>query len=256
MKTIVTWNVNGIRAAEKKGLFTWFGETKPDIFCLQEIKALPEQLPASFKEVPGYYTYWHSAKKKGYSGTATYTKQKPLSVNLLDMPAFDDEGRCQILEYPDFTLFNCYFPNSQEEGARLSYKLGFCAAVLTAAKKLSGEKKSVIICGDYNIAHKPIDLAHPKENEKNPGYLPEERAWMDTFIGAGFTDTFRMFEKAGGHYTWWTYRGGARERDVGWRIDYHCVNDAFSQKVKSVVILKDILGSDHCPVKLNLDSRP
>jgi len=252
MKSIITWNVNGIRAAEGKGLFTWFNEEKPDILCLQEIKAQPEQLPASCTHIPGYPVYWHSAKRRGYSGVAAYCRQKPLSVEVLNMPEYDDEGRCQILEFPEFTLFNCYFPNSREEGARLSYKLGFCDAVLHTALKLVGLGKSVVICGDYNIAHKPIDLAHPKENEKNPGYLPEERAWMDKFTGAGFVDTFRMFVKEGGHYTWWTYRGGARAKNIGWRIDYHCVNTSFSSRVKNVLILKNVMGSDHCPVKLTL----
>lgn len=252
MKSIITWNVNGIRAAANKGLFDWFAREKPDVLCLQEIKAQPEQLTASFKEIPGYSVFWHSAKKKGYSGVAAYCRKKPLSVNVLGMEEFDDEGRCQILRFSEYTLFNCYFPNSQDEGARLPYKLGFCDAILKTATGLVKQGTSIIICGDYNIAHKPIDLAHPKENENNPGYLPEERAWMDTFVDAGFTDTFRIFVKDGGHYTWWTYRSAARERNVGWRIDYHCVNQAFSSRVKEVTILGEVMGSDHCPVRLTI----
>ncbi|TFG59810.1 MAG: exodeoxyribonuclease III [Spirochaetales bacterium] len=252
MKNIITWNVNGIRAAEKKGLFSWFAKTAPDILCLQETKAQPDQLSETFIDFPGYSCYWESAQKKGYSSVAVYSRHKPLSVGNLGIKEYDDEGRCQVLEYQDFVLFNCYFPNSQEGGARLDYKLGFCAAVLDKTSKLAARGTSVLVCGDYNIAHKPIDLAHPKQNETNPGYLPEERAWMDSFIQAGFVDAFRLFVKEGGHYTWWTYRSNARANNVGWRIDYHCVNEAFASRVKSVSILSDVLGSDHCPVSITL----
>jgi exodeoxyribonuclease-3 len=166
---------------------------------------------------------------------------------------FDDEGRVQVLEYPAFTVINAYFPNSQEAGARLEYKLDFCNSLLSFAKKLVKQGKNILICGDYNIAHTAIDLARPKQNEQNAGYLPEEREWMDKFIRAGFVDTFRVFTPGPGHYSWWSYRANARANNVGWRIDYHCVNQAFQPKVLGAEILTTVHGSDHCPVLVRLD---
>jgi exodeoxyribonuclease-3 len=158
----------------------------------------------------------------------------------------------QILEYPRFTLVNAYFPNSQEGGARVGYKVSFCEALLACCSELRKAGRNLLICGDFNIAHKPIDLKNPKANENNAGYLPQERAWMDTFIGAGYVDTFRMFNQEPGHYTWWTYRFKAREKNVGWRIDYHCVNEEFRSAVEESLILSDVMGSDHCPVLIRL----
>ncbi len=250
--TIVSWNVNGIRAAEKKGLFDFLQNRQPDILCIQETKAQEEQLTKKFFEQEGYLPYFMSAEKKGYSGVAVYAKEEPLSVENLGVKEFDSEGRTVILNYPEFSLINCYFPNSQAEGKRLSYKLDFCNAVLDKCGSMVKEGKNIVLCGDYNIAHKPIDLANPKNNEKNPGYLPEERAWMDSFLSAGYTDTFRMFNKEPGNYTWWSYRFNARAKNIGWRIDYHCVNGGFINAVKKSEILPEVTGSDHCPILLEV----
>ncbi len=249
---IYSWNVNGIRAIEKKGFFPWLEKLSPDIMCLQEIKAQPEQLNETFHQFPGYYVYWMSAKRKGYSGTAVYTRTKPDQIDTLGLPEFDDEGRTQILHFHRFTLINAYFPNSQPEGARLSYKLEFCAAVLERMNALVKDGHNCIICGDFNIAHKPIDLARPKQNEGNPGYLPEERAWMSTFLDTGYRDTFREFTPGPDHYTWWSYRSRAREKNIGWRLDYFCVNGGFPLPIDASVILPDVMGSDHCPVMIDI----
>ena len=251
-KAIVSWNVNGIRAAEKKGLFHWLQTEKPDILCIQETKAQEEQLSKTFFEQTGYTPYFMSAEKKGYSGVGIYTKEKPVSIKNLGIKEFDTEGRTLILDFESFTLINCYFPNSQMEGKRLSYKLDFCHALKDTCDSLVNEGKNILLCGDYNIAHTPLDLANPKSNEKNPGYLPEEREWMDSFTAGGYVDTFRIFNKDPGNYTWWSYRFNARAKDIGWRLDYHCVNGNFAGKVKSSTILKEIMGSDHCPVKIEL----
>jgi exodeoxyribonuclease-3 len=252
--SVITWNVNGIRSIQKKGFLDWVKEEGPDILCLQETKAHPDQLDSLLLNPESYSTHWRSSSvKKGYSGVVTYTKEKPLSDNDLGIPDFDGEGRVQILEYPKFTLLNCYFPNSQEKGRRIDYKLAFCKAILDACKQLTAEGKNVLLCGDYNIAHTRIDLKNPDTNEGNPGFLPQEREWMDIFTAAGFVDAFRMFNQEEGHYTWWSYRTRARERNAGWRIDYHCVNEGFRKAVKNCEILSSVMGSDHCPVKIHLD---
>jgi len=253
MDQLISWNVNGIRAAEKKGLFTFLQETSPDILCLQETKAKPEQLTKTFLEQEDYSVYFASAEKPGYSGTAVYTKREPLSVSTLGIEEFDREGRALLLEYPEYVLINTYFPNSQPERKRIEYKLNFCDAVLNKCEELVQSGKQVILCGDYNIAHKPIDLARPKDNENNPGYLPEERAWMDTFTGAGYLDTFREFNQEPENYTWWTYRFKAREKNIGWRLDYFSINKAFREALTNAEILSDVYGSDHCPVNITLD---
>jgi exodeoxyribonuclease-3 len=252
MKTILSWNVNGIRSAEKKGFLSWLAGCGADIICLQETKIQPEQLTDELSSPAGYNSYWYSALRKGYSSVGAYSREKPLSVSKLGENRFDDEGRVQVLEYSGFTVINAYFPNSQEAGARLDYKIDFCDTLLDYASGLAARGKNLVICGDYNIAHTAIDLARPKQNEGNAGYLPEERAWMDKFIAAGFVDTFRMFTPGPGHYSWWSYRANARANDVGWRIDYHCVNQAFRSKVAAAEILKDVTGSDHCPVLVRL----
>ena len=253
MDQLISWNVNGIRAAEKKGLFTFLQETSPDILCLQETKAKPEQLTKTFLEQEDYSVYFASAEKPGYSGTAVYTKREPLSVSTLGIEEFDREGRALLLEYPEYVLINTYFPNSQPERKRIEYKLNFCDAVLNKCEELVQSGKQVILCGDYNIAHKPIDLARPKDNENNPGYLPEERAWMDTFTGAGYLDTFREFNQEPENYTWWTYRFKAREKNIGWRLDYFSINKAFREALTNAEILSDVYGSDHCPVNITLN---
>lgn len=251
-KTVISWNVNGIRAAEKKGLYEWLQTENPDILCLQETKAQEEQLGEKFLKQEGYLPYFMSAEKKGYSGVAVYTKEKPISISKLNVEEFDNEGRTIVLEYKNFTLINCYFPNSQAEGKRLDYKTGFNEAIHSLCNTLVKDGKNIVLCGDYNVAHKAIDLTHPKANIKNPGYLPEEREWMDKFIDSGYVDTFRMFNTEPENYSWWSYRMNAREKNVGWRIDYFCVNEGFKNKVKSADILKDVMGSDHCPVQVVL----
>ena len=250
MRTLVSWNVNGVRAAAKKGLAKWLSDTSPDIFCIQETKAQRDQLSDEIVDIDGYHSFWMSAGKKGYSGVALYSKETPLQISSLGIKEFDSEGRTLIADYNNFTVIASYFPNSRPRGVRIDYKLGYCSAILDFCRGLAGGKRNFVLCGDYNIAHKPIDLARPRENEASPGYLPQEREWMDTFTGAGFIDTFRMFEREGGHYTWWSYVTRARERNIGWRVDYHCVPECFAENIDRSEILSDVPGSDHCPVKL------
>jgi exodeoxyribonuclease-3 len=255
----MSWNVNGIRAVEKRGFVEWARAESPDMLCIQETKAEPGQLSEELRclkmsDGTIYRDYWAQAKRKGYSGVAIYSKQEPLSVNFMGVSAFDDEGRVLQADYGDFVLIAAYFPNSQDAGARLGYKLDFCAAMLELCNKLIARGRNIVLCGDYNIAHTPIDLARPKENEGSAGYLPEERAWMDTFTAAGYADTFReQHPGEGGHYSWWSYRASARLRNVGWRIDYHCVNRSFMDKVAKSIIRDDVQGSDHCPVEIELN---
>jgi exodeoxyribonuclease-3 len=255
---ILSWNVNGIRAVEKRGFIPWVGEESADFLCIQETKARPEQLSEDLlhprdKEGRPYFSYWASAKKAGYSGVALYSKREPLEVKPLGVGEFDDEGRVLQADFKNFVLISAYFPNSQDAGARLGYKLAFCAAILELCNRLVSRGRHLVLCGDYNIAHTPIDLARPRENEGNAGYLPEERAWMDAFTGAGYVDTFRHFHAGEpNHYSWWSYRMNARERNVGWRIDYHCVDPAFLPQVTGTGIRSEVYGSDHCPVELEL----
>jgi exodeoxyribonuclease III len=250
---ILSWNVNGIRAVYKKGFLDWFKKEKPDILCLQETKANEEQLPDELKNIEGYYSFFSSAERKGYSGVALYTKEKPKNVKKgFGIEKFDNEGRILIAEYPDFTLLNIYYPNGKAREERLRYKMDFYDAFLTYVNKLKKKGKNLIICGDVNTAHKEIDLARPKENEKVSGFLPEERAWMDKFVGHGYIDTFRIFNQEPENYTWWDMMTRARERNVGWRIDYFFVSDNFKKKVKDAFILSEIMGSDHCPIGIEI----
>jgi exodeoxyribonuclease-3 len=252
-KKLISWNVNGIRAILKKGFIDIIYELDADILCLQEIKALPEQLPESLRSLEGYEAYWHPAKRKGYAGVCTYTRIKPLNVTYgMDIPEHDQEGRVLTLEYEDFFLVNAYFPNAQHGLGRLDYKLAFNRDIHNFLDRLA-EKKSVVICGDFNVAHRPIDLANPKQNEQNPGYSLPERQWMDTFTGTGYVDTFRKFNQEPEQYTWWSYRFNARGKNIGWRIDYFCVDPASEGRVKDAGILDNILGSDHCPVSLDFE---
>ncbi|MBE6350745.1 MAG: exodeoxyribonuclease III [Spirochaetaceae bacterium] len=258
MQKIISWNVNGIRAVEKKDFIPWLLSTNADVVCLQETKAhqgqlSPELLNPKNADGSGYFSYFASAKKPGYSGVAIYSKKEPDSISLMGNEEFDNEGRTLCAHYGDTVVISAYFPNSQEAGARLGYKLGYCKAMLSLCDNFVQEGKNIVLCGDYNIAHKPIDLANPKTNEKNPGYLPEERAWMDLFTSSGYVDTFRYFNKEPHNYTWWSYRFKAREKNIGWRIDYQCVNEKFMSKVLQSEILSSVMGSDHCPVALELD---
>jgi len=249
---LVSWNVNGIRAAEKKGFAAIVEDLAPDILAVQETKASAEQLSEKLLRITGYTSFWHSAEKKGYSGVALYCRKEPIEVVYgLGRREFDQEGRVLTVEYDSFFLVNCYFPNAQHGLKRLDYKLAFDRALQEYATGLS-RRKSVVICGDFNVAHKEIDLANPKSNVKNPGFTPQERAWMDEFMGAGFVDTFRMFNRKPGQYTWWSYRFNARARNIGWRIDYFCVDEGCRDRVKESVILPEIMGSDHCPILMEL----
>ena len=253
VKKLISWNVNGLRAIGKKGFTDIVYELDADIIGLQEIKALPDQLPESLRSLEGYEAYWYPAKRKGYAGVCTYTRIKPLNVIYgMDIPEHDQEGRVLTLEYEDFFLVNAYFPNAQHGLLRIDFKLQFNRDIHNFLDRLA-EKKSVVICGDLNVAHKPIDLANPKQNEKNPGYSAPEREWMDTFTGAGYIDTFRKFNQEPEQYTWWSYRFNARGRNIGWRIDYFCVDPASENRVKDAGILDSILGSDHCPVFLDFE---
>ena len=251
---LISWNINGIRAADRKGLFNWFKKESPDILCLQEIKALPEQVPLHLRNAPGYYVFLNPAERKGYSGVATFTKEKPIDIKTgFGIEKFDCEGRTLITEFPSFTLFNIYFPNGKKNQGRLDYKLDFYDTFLGYADNLKAEGKNIIVCGDFNTAHKEIDLARPKENEKISGFLPVERAWIDTFIDHGYVDTFRHFNKESGQYSWWDYKTKARERNIGWRIDYFFVNKEFMPHIKKAFILQDVTGSDHCPVGIEIN---
>jgi exodeoxyribonuclease-3 len=254
MKTLVSWNVNGIRAAGRNGFLYWLDQAKPDVVCVQEIKANREDVPIEILEPKGYTSVWQPAKKKGYSGVATYFKSKkePISVKSMGETEFDDEGRVQLIEYLDFTIINAYYPNAQPERARIVYKLAFCKSMLNLCNRLRKAGRNVVVCGDYNIAHKEIDLARPKDNRNSPGFYPEECASMDEFVQAGYVDVFRQFNPDPGHYTWWSYRSRAREKNIGWRIDYHCVNAEFVPQVKAARIHADVMGSDHCPVSLTV----
>jgi exodeoxyribonuclease-3 len=212
---ILSWNVNGIRAVEKRGFSVFLARENPDVLCLNETKAEPAQLSPTLTNAQAggkpYYCYWASAKKKGYSGIAIFSKIEPNEVRFMGKDEFDNEGRTLVADYDDFTLIAAYFPNSQDAGKRLDYKLDFCAAMFRLCNALVKKGRHILLCGDYNIAHTPIDLARPKENEGNAGYLPEERAWMDKFTRAGYVDTFRHFHPGEtGHYSWWSYRAGAR----------------------------------------------
>lgn len=251
---LVSWNVNGLRAVEKKGFADFLAACGADIVALQETKALPEQLSPSLREPAGWHSYFCSAERKGYSGVAVYSRQKPLSVQYgLGNPEFDCEGRTLILEYPAFFLLNIYFPNGGQGPERIDFKLRFYDLFLHKSKELFKTGKAVIACGDLNTAHQPIDLARPKENEKNTGFLPEERAWLDRFFSEGYIDAFRQFVSEGGHYSWWDYKTAARTRNVGWRIDYFMVDAAHANKLTAARMLSDVMGSDHCPVEITVD---
>lgn len=250
---IISWNVNGIRAAEKKGFLDWLERESPDIVCVQETKAQKEQLSESLLKPKGYFTYWHSAEKKGYSGVATFSKKEAVSVTYgCGEKRFDEEGRVLMTEFEEFVLLNIYFPNGGRGDERVRYKLEFNDHILDVVNELRSFEKKVITCGDYNIAHKEIDLADPVRNAKVSGFLPEERAWLDKWVEHGQVDTFRLFCDKPEKYTWWDMRTRARERNAGWRIDYHFVSDDLAAFVRNAEIHAETQGSDHCPISLEL----
>lgn len=253
---LISWNVNGIRAQEKKGLLNWLEKENPDIICFQETKANVDQLSQELLKPKGYETYWTSAEKKGYSGVSVFTKSsklKPKNVeNGLGIEKFDSEGRTIILYFDDFILFNIYFPNGQRDNARLQYKMEFYDSFLKLVNKLKNKNEKIIICGDVNTAHKEIDLARAKENVNTSGFLQIERDWMDKFFSFGYIDTFRLFCKEGGNYTYWDPVTRARERNVGWRIDYFFITPNLLENIKKAYIMSEVMGSDHCPIGIEL----
>ncbi len=251
---IITWNVNGLRAALGKNALAWVWERQPDVLCLQEIKARPEQLTDEQRTFPVREVIWHPAERAGYSGVATFLGAPAQETQIgMDAPAFDVEGRVIQTRHPDFRLFNIYFPNGGRGEDRVAYKLDFYAHLLDLCDELHARGESVIITGDFNTAHQPIDLKNPKENEKISGFMPEERAWVQKFLDHGFVDAYRRLYPEKVEYTWWTYRLNARARGIGWRLDYFLVSEALMPRIRDVVIHADVQGSDHCPVELILD---
>jgi exodeoxyribonuclease-3 len=254
---LLSWNVNGVRAIHRKGFLSWLKETAPDVVCLQETKAMQDQLPQELAQPEGYHAYWNSAQRKGYSGTALITRQEPSSIQFgLGLEEFDQEGRTIIAEYPGFTLINSYFPNGGREQQRVPFKMAFCDAFLEKCQQLRKRKHAVIFCGDVNTAHHKIDLARPPgPSQRVTGFLPEERAWLDKVVATGYIDTFRHFHPdATEQYSWWSMPTRARERNVGWRLDYFFVVSELSERLIDAFILPDVMGSDHCPVGLRLQA--
>ena len=250
---LISWNVNGVRAVVKKGFLDWLDQADPDIVCLQETKAHIDQLAAEILTDHGYHTYWHSGERRGYSGVATFCKTEPLYVQEgLGIERYDVEGRVLITEHENFLLYNIYFPNGQKDDERLQYKLDFYDDLLPIINEQAESGNNVVVTGDWNTAHHPIDLARPKENVKTSGFMPVEREKLDIYVENGWVDTFRLFHQGGERYSWWTYRIGARERNVGWRIDYFFVNEGFVENIVDGDIHDEVMGSDHCPVSLEL----
>ena len=251
---ILCWNVNGLRAIYKKGFLDWVKTENPDIICLQETKAHPEQLPNEINPLNNYHAAFSSAERKGYSGVAVYSKEKPKSIEHgLGNTEFDQEGRTLIIDFESFVLFNIYYPNGKASKDRLKFKLDFYDYFLEKILELKQAGRRIIICGDFNTAHKEIDLTRAKENENVSGFLPIERKWMDKFVESGFIDTFRFFCKDGGHYTWWDLITRARSRNVGWRIDYFFIDELSTNYLKNAFIQSKVMGSDHCPIGIEVE---
>jgi exodeoxyribonuclease-3 len=251
---IISWNVNGIRAIQKKGFLEWLASARPDILCLQEIKAGKEQLGEELITPPGYTSYWCSAEKKGYSGVALYSRAPVgnIEYGLGDKP-FDTEGRTIRADLGKFILYDIYFPNGGAGNKRVPFKMAFYEYFLKKVIRDLRSGRNVVVCGDVNTAHEEIDLARPKENMKNTGFLPQEREWVSRFLAAGFVDTFRHFCTEPGHYSWWDYKTSARDRNIGWRIDYFFINRSFLGCLEKAYILNKVMGSDHCPVGIELN---
>ena len=250
---IISWNVNGIRAVLKKGFLDFVNDTEPDIICIQETKAHPEQVELSLDKYP--YKFWNSAEKKGYSGTAIFSKIKPLNINYdINIKKHDQEGRVICLELKNYYLVTVYTPNSKRDLSRLAYReKEWDVDFLKYLKKLE-ENKPIIFCGDLNVAHKEIDLKNYKTNKRNAGFTDEERIGFDNYINSGFIDTFRIFNKDEGHYTWWSYMFNSRAKNVGWRIDYFCVSELIKNKIKKSIILPEVMGSDHAPILIEIEN--
>ena len=255
-RTLLSWNVNGLRALHRHGDFMdWFLKEQPDALCLQETKALAEQLDPALLQIEGYHAYFNSAERKGYSGVALYSREEPREVvHGLGIPEFDSEGRVIQADYGSFLLFGVYFPNGKMSPERLNYKMRFYDAFLQRIESLRADGRDVVVCGDVNTAHTEIDLARPGPNAKFSGFLPEERAWIDQWLAAGYLDTFRMFSDEPGNYTYWDQKFDSRSRNVGWRIDYFVVSQALAPRVERAWILSDVYGSDHCPIGIELNA--
>ncbi len=252
--TLASWNVNGLRAAHKKGFLDWLHSAQPDILSLQETKCHPDQLIPELRQPAGYHTYWAWAEKKGYSGVALYSKTEPNNVQIgLGIEAYDREGRTIVAEYDNFVVIGAYFPNGSRDHSRVPFKMAYKAAFLDFCNELLAAGKSVIFCGDVNTAHKEIDLARPKPNRTKTGFLPEECAWLDKIVAQGYVDSFRhLYPEQTSAYSWWSYIGGARGRNVGWRLDYFFTSPDLVPRIAEAAIHADVLGSDHCPVSLQL----
>jgi exodeoxyribonuclease-3 len=254
---LVSWNVNGIRAAARSGFLEWLASDPPDVLCLQETRARPDQLPEDLLSPPGWHAFWHSAQQKGYSGVATLCRERPLDVQHgFGVPRFDAEGRVLITEHPAFTLINAYFPSGRRGLERVAFKLEFYAELLDACARLHGDGRPLVVCGDLNTAHQPIDLARPRENCKTSGFLPEERQALDAWLENGFVDIYRHLHPDAVAYTWWTNLFEARARNIGWRIDCFLVTEELLPHVQDARILSDVRGSDHCPIELLLGLPP
>lgn len=247
-----SWNVNGLRSVLGKGFGDFFGTVRPDVLCLQEIKAFPHQVDLTLP--PGYTIHWNPASRAGYAGTATLTRLQPIAVHTgLNRSNDDPEGRVQTLEFDSFFLVNVYTPNSKRDLSRLTYRhREWDPAFLHHVRQME-TLKPVIFCGDFNVAHREIDLANPGANRRNAGFTDEEREGFDNIVRAGFIDSFREFEKGGGHYSWWSYQSNARARNIGWRIDYWCISPVLRSRLSCARIHPDVMGSDHCPVSMQID---
>jgi exodeoxyribonuclease III len=254
VKHIISYNVNGIRAAFNKGLAEWIKQTSPDIICIQELKALPAQVEIPLFEHLGYNCYINSAEKPGYSGVATFCKNSPEKISTgMGISKFDSEGRIIRTDFKDWTLVNVYIPSGTTGEVRQDFKMEFLSDFRKYIHNLCKSKDKVLICGDFNICHKPIDINYPNKHLTSSGFLPEEREWFDLFINDGLMDTFRMFNNKPDQYSWWSYRANSRAKNLGWRIDYHIVNDQFKGNVKKAEILSQVEHSDHCPISVVLD---
>ena len=250
---LYSWNVNGIRASIKKGIVEWINKEQPDIFCTQETKAQLHQLPESIINVSGYTSYWNSAEKPGYSGVSIHTRSKPENhENGMGAEEFDHEGRTLMMKFQNFTLYNVYFPNGQSKEERLKYKLEFYDEFLKIILKKKEDGEKIVICGDFNTAHHEIDLARPKENINNSGFLPIEREWLDQLVDSGFIDCYREFNQESGNYTFWDTKTRARDRNIGWRIDYFFIDEQLKSNLISAEIMNGVFGSDHCPIAIEL----
>ncbi len=253
MATVISYNVNGLRSAISKGFMEWLVKENPDFLCLQEIKMQEDQVDKMAFEFLGYHQVWHAAQKKGYSGVAILSKQKPDSFSIgIGIPEFDFEGRLICVDAGDLTIVNSYFPSGTTGDIRQAIKMQYLEDIYSYLEKLKLTRPKIILTGDFNIAHKPIDINHPKRHLKSSGFLPEEREWMDRLLALGFVDTFRVFNQQPGQYSWWSYRAGSRGKNLGWRLDYHMVTEELKGSLLDAGIMQDVVHSDHCPVFVSL----